>query len=189
MLLAEGFLCRGLRDDPAALDAAIGLFEDVVRDQPSNFFARLELADALRKRFPASREAEAALRRALAELKNADLGAATTGLKQYMEENLAAIVDQRVRLLASLERLTRDFSAGRLKPPDMATFAQLLALTGPAALAQARRYLARHLARHPDATPVLRGYLESFWEHPERSDARHLNSAFLCERRAERNMD
>jgi hypothetical protein len=103
LILAEGFLCRGLEGDAAAVNRAISLLTQLVADNPENFFAQLELADALRKRDATSEEAERALRRAGALLARADVGAARGVLQTYIQENLTAIVETRGRL-ANLRR-------------------------------------------------------------------------------------
>jgi hypothetical protein len=63
-ILAQGFLCLGLKDDPAALDRAAAIFRAVLAKAPKDIQAQLGLADALRKRAPLSPEALAELNRA-----------------------------------------------------------------------------------------------------------------------------
>lgn len=95
LILAEGLLCRGLQGDSQALDAAIALLEQTVTDEPANFFAQLELADALRQRSPVSEQAERALQHARDLLAAADVGAARQELAAYIDENLAAVAQSR----------------------------------------------------------------------------------------------
>jgi hypothetical protein len=105
-VLAEGYLCRALRDDPWALHESIRLFRRIVRDDPADFFATLHLADALRRSYPLSEEAHAMLRRTRRMLAGgADVGAALPDLRAYLDEALAAMTGQRGRVLPELERL------------------------------------------------------------------------------------
>jgi len=156
MLLAEGLLCRGLEDDPGALDAAAEMLRRIVAEEPSNFFAQLELADALRKRFPLSDEAHAALRRARTGLDAADLGAAREDLTDYIQENLAAMAQQRAAILPLLRSRAEALACGTLSATDLADSVILLSETGPDGIDQAQRGLDVYLARHPgDALGTL----------------------------------
>jgi hypothetical protein len=150
MLLAEGLLCRGLEDDPWALDAAISLFRRTVAQEPSNFFAQLELADALRKRFPLSDEAWTALQRVEGMLPNADVGAARGELAEYVDENLAAMANSRARTLPLLPVERAALATGIISPSDMAAFLSQLALTGPDGVREAEDSLEKYVARHGD---------------------------------------
>jgi tetratricopeptide (TPR) repeat protein len=112
LVLAEGYLCRALQDDPWALRAAIRLFRDAMRDDPLDFFALLQYADALRRLYPISDEARAVLRRAQQMLADdADVGASRTELEAYVDEALRAMHSQRAAILPGLERRRRDLQA------------------------------------------------------------------------------
>ncbi|MFI5364029.1 MAG: hypothetical protein ACHQ4J_00245 [Candidatus Binatia bacterium] len=150
MILAEGWLCKGLDDNPAALDLAIDLLRQRVAEEPSNFFARLELADAIRKRYPLSGEAQSALRQAGGTLASADVGAAREELAQYVHENSAAIEQQRLHTLPLVESRLAELKAGTLSPADMAGLVILLADTGPDGVGYAQRSLETYLAVRPD---------------------------------------
>jgi tetratricopeptide (TPR) repeat protein len=152
MLVAEGLLCEGLEDNPAALDAAARMLRRLVADEPLNFFAALDLADALRKRFPLSDEAQAALRRARQLLANADVGAARRDLTDYIDENLAAIAQQRATLLPLLRGKANALESGRLSASDMADSVILLSETGRDGIEQAERDVDVYLALHPGDT-------------------------------------
>jgi tetratricopeptide (TPR) repeat protein len=155
-LLADGLLCRGLEDDPGALDAAAEMFRRIVAEEPSNFFAGLELADALRKRFPLSDEAESALRRAQRILPNADVGAAREDLTDYIEENLAAMAQQKASILPILRGRAEALASGSLSATELADSVILLSETGPGGIDRAQRGLDVYLARHPgDALGTL----------------------------------
>jgi tetratricopeptide (TPR) repeat protein len=156
MLLAEGLLCRGLEDDPRALDAAAEMLRRIVAEEASNFFAQLELADALRKRFPLSDEAQAALRRARAGLDASDLGAARQALTDYIDENLAAMAQQRAVILPPLRSRAEALESGTLSASDLADSVILLSESGPDGIDQAERGLDVYLALHPgDALGTL----------------------------------
>ncbi len=164
MVLAEGFLCKGLEDDPWALEAAISLFREIVAEQPSNVFARLELADALRKQFPLSDEAEQAVRGAGELLEKADVGAARESLVGYVDQNAAALAAQRARAIPSIENGEEEFANGAEWSEGMSTRVSILTQMGPDGLARAERDLSKYLAvRGRDAlamfyqAEVLRG--------------------------------
>lgn len=150
LLLAEGLLCRGLEDDPTALDSAAEILRQIVRDEPANFFAQLELADALRKRFPLSDEAQTMLGRARQLLDGTDVGAARQRLAQYIDDNLAAMAEQHARTLPLVQTRAAALATGTLPPADMAGFVILLAQTGPDGVVQAERSLETYLTRHYD---------------------------------------
>jgi hypothetical protein len=150
MLLAEGLLCKGIEDDPGALDAAVEMFRRILADEPFNFFVELELADALRKRFPLSDEAQTALHRARQLLDNADVGAVRSELTDYIDGNLGAVEQQRARALPILQEYETAYAQGSLSSAGAVQFVDLLALTGPAGLAEARGMLDRYLEKHPD---------------------------------------
>lgn len=150
MLVAEGLLCRGLEDDPGALDAAIGMLRQIAADQPAHFFAQLELADALRKRFPLSDDAQAALLRARDLLQTADVGAARQELTDYIDENLAAVAQHRAGALPFLEESAQRLATNTLSPAEMAGFISVLAQTGPEGLLGAEQRLDTYLMRHTD---------------------------------------
>jgi hypothetical protein len=98
-------LCQGFEGDAWALDAAIRLLGEVLSKEPSSFWAQLALADALRKRFPASPEAALALDRALQLLARSDVGDAREDLRVYITTNATAIADQNERVLSGLDRI------------------------------------------------------------------------------------
>ncbi len=148
-LRAEGLLCRGLDDDPWALDEAIALLREIVADKPDNFFAQLALADALRKRFPASGEAQAALRRARELLAAVDDGPARAELAEYLTENAAAITAHRSRVLALVREREGAFAAA--SPQDVAALVRALPQTGPAGIERAEQHLEVYLMEHDDA--------------------------------------
>ncbi len=137
MVLAEGLLCRGLDDDPDSLDESIALLREIVREDPSDFFAQLDLSDALRRRFPLSAAAERTATRARILLDHADLGAAADDLRQYIEENVAAVVAGRADAQPLLQRSAATGVADTLSPSAMRQFLGVLALTGPDGLAGA----------------------------------------------------
>lgn len=101
-LLAEGYLCRGLQGDAWALIDATRLFRAVLVERPASFFAQLQLADAVRLRFPLAPAAERYLRRARTLLGRSDVGAARPRLTAYIDENLAALGDLRARRNAAV---------------------------------------------------------------------------------------
>jgi tetratricopeptide (TPR) repeat protein len=150
-LVAEALLCRGLDDDLAALDAAIAQLHAIGRDEPADVFIQLELADAVRKRFPLSDDAQALLRRARALLDAGDVGAARADLTDYIEDNLAAVVAYRARQQPRLAALAAAFRAEQLSAVEVGEFVSLLALTGPGGLLVAEERLNEYLAQHPDA--------------------------------------
>lgn len=152
LIRAEGYLCKGLNDDPVALDQAIFLLSQSVAEQPDNFFARLELADAEYKRFPLSGRAEAALEQ-LGDLLHSDrLGAARHELESHVTEKRAAAERRVARTLPLLQRYGAHYQADTLPPPAMAELVSLLVLTGTDGVARAAQLLDAFLARHPDAT-------------------------------------
>ncbi len=91
LILAEGHLCRGLTGAPAALDTAIDLLQQITSVEPSNFFAQLDLADAIRRRSPFAVAAAPALQRARTLLAFTEVGAARRDLERYIDDNLAAV--------------------------------------------------------------------------------------------------
>jgi hypothetical protein len=149
-ILAEGRLCQGLKDNPWELDKAIDMLRQIVADEPRNFFAQLELADALRKRYPASAEAHTVLLRARDLLNAVELGRARADLAEYVAENAAAIAGQRSRILSLVREYEADFTAGRLQPPHMAALLLALEQTGGSGVERAERYLEVYLMQHDD---------------------------------------
>ena len=139
LILSEGLLCRGLQDDPAALDAAIAHLRTIAAEEPANFFVQLDLADALRKRFPLSDAAETQLRSVRALLDRSDVGAARAELTTYIDENLAAVIEYRARLLPLLEHSRAAFTAGTLPAAEVRDLISLLSLTGSDGLSQANQ--------------------------------------------------
>jgi hypothetical protein len=168
-LLGEGQLCEGLQDDPGALDAAIQTLDAVAAAAPSDFFAQLDLADALRKRFPLSNETEAAMRKVRALAHTADLGAARGEILHYVRDNLAAVEEERARTLPVLEgwEAVGSDAQGALSSRLLVELVGVLALTGPDGLARAGRMLEAYLHRHPGdgiatlyRAEVLRGRID-----------------------------
>lgn len=89
-VLAQGFLCMGLKDDPVALDRAAAIFRAVLATAPEDIQAQVGLADALRKRAPLSPEALAELDRAR-QLIEDSAGPVPPQLGRYVGENLVAL--------------------------------------------------------------------------------------------------
>lgn len=137
LLLGEGLLCRGLQDDPWALECAIAELHLVVAQRPDDLFAQLALADAVRKRYPLSAEAAGELERARALLERNDFGAARDDLATYISENLAAVRQARARVLPVVDRSRAALVAGGLSVSERATLAQQLAITGPDGMREA----------------------------------------------------
>jgi tetratricopeptide (TPR) repeat protein len=155
VLLAEGLLCRGLdEDDPWALEEAIEMFRRVLADEPGSFFALLDLADALRGRFPLSEEARTAMIRVRDALGNADVGDARESLAEYIDDNLATFADQRRHALPLLQTWAAALAADSLSSADIPGFVSLLAQTGPEGLRRAEDGLDRYLAMGRDDTLV-----------------------------------
>jgi hypothetical protein len=177
MILAEGLLCRGLDDDPEALDAAAVLLRNVAAEEPANFFAQLELADALRKRFPLSDEAWSAARHALEMLGRADVGAARPDLTGYLTENLAAMDAQRRQAAPALARHAAGLAAGTLSPAEIREYLNLLVLTGPEGLTRAAAAVDAYLARQCDdaLATLYRGEIAR--GRASRSESRSLYAA------------
>ncbi len=143
-------------DNPAALDVAVDLLRQRVAEEPSSFFARIELADAIRNRFPLSVEARSALRHAGETLTTADVGMAREDLARYIDENQAAMEQQRAQTLPMVRSRLAELEAGTLSPTDMASLVILLAATGPDGLTQAQRDLEAYLdVHHDDALDTL----------------------------------
>lgn len=163
MLLAEGLLCSGLADDPTALDGAIRILKRIVRRAPTNFFAQLGLADALRKRFPLSDDALLSLARAQELSRQSDLGEGRQELMNYIRENRAAIDAYRSQHLPSLLR-ARMPSPIAWSDEDLGRIPSLMAQRGPQGQMAAVRALKAYSTRHPNdvrthfyRTEVLRG--------------------------------
>jgi hypothetical protein len=150
LILAEGHLCRGLDDDPWALEEAIGQLGEILADDPANFAAQLDLAEALRRRFPLSEETEQALLRAQYLLRTSDVGAAHPTLLQHLVETTAAVADRRARTMSSLAVAQAEFDPNSSTAGDLSLLVSLLAQTGPHGLQRADEILTAYLARRPD---------------------------------------
>ncbi len=163
LIRAEGLLCKGLDDDPWALDEAFALLRLLAADEPHNFFVRLELADAERKRFPLSDEAESSLRQTEALLRSAEVGAARRELEAHVSENQAAMERRAARILPLVDERWTQYTAGTLTAAGMAQLVSLLVLLGPGGVDDAERSLDGFLATYPDAAlaTVYRG--EVLW--------------------------
>jgi hypothetical protein len=151
MILAEGFLCVGLQDDMWALDAAISLLGRIVAEEPSNLFARLDLADALRRRYPLSDAAHDALVMVDGRLDDADVGAARDQLRQYVRQNIGGI-EAAWSVVTDWPTASGEPIAIGAQPLSLGALAKAtqLALTGPSAAAEVRAALEAHLRRLPN---------------------------------------
>jgi hypothetical protein len=97
-ILAQGFLCMGLKDDPVALDRAAAIFRAVLAKAPEDIPAQVGLADALRRRAPLSPEALAELNRAQ-QLVEHRAEPVPPRLGRYVAENLVALDRRRSEFL------------------------------------------------------------------------------------------
>lgn len=149
LLLGEAHLCAGLDDDPWALDRAIEILHEVVRADSDDFFARLELADAVRKRYPFSDKAETLLLDCRELLGRAQVGAARSELARYIEQNLAAVRRALSRLHSRADSLRSAASLAE-SPSEVGNLAVELSLTGHDGAARARELLVRYLSRRSD---------------------------------------
>ncbi len=150
-IVAEALLCRGLeRDDPWALDAALGAFQAQLSAHPDDFFAQLYAAEALRRRFPLADEAPIAFERAQAALATADVGAARTELGAHLRESLAALNAHRQQFLPLLRARTAALQHGSLAPGQVVDLLTLLVQTGPTGIDRALAILAAELVRQPN---------------------------------------
>jgi hypothetical protein len=187
LIAAEALLCEGLDDDPWALDAAIAALRQVAARRPGDFFAQLDFADALRKRFPCSAEALQALERARTLLARTDLGAAQAEMSAYIAENAAAVAQQRGRALALLEAHKLAVANQPVVASDTNEVAAALALTGLPGLQRAREMSDRYVAQHPDdsAATLLRAELSRGCVSPQESHALFVQvRQHLCPSRA-----
>ena len=150
LILAEGHLCRGLDDNPWALDEAISRLHEISVSDPTNFNVQLELAEALRKRFPLSEDTEQALLRARDLLRSADVGAARPALAQYLAQTTTAVADRRARTVSNVAVAQAEFNLSSVAASDLSLLVSLLAQTGPLGLQRAEEILAAYLARYPD---------------------------------------
>ncbi len=106
LIVAEGYLCLGLEGDPWALDTSIDLLQQIIAERPDNWFARVELADAIRKRFPLSEAALTALKELRTALPTAPIvDRERAALTEYFDENAAALEENRARLLPLVREL------------------------------------------------------------------------------------
>ncbi len=84
---AEALLCSGLAaDDPVALDEAAVRFRELVRGNSGDVHVVIGLADAVRRRYPASAEAATTLEQALAVVRPE-----ARDLHGYLAANLASV--------------------------------------------------------------------------------------------------
>jgi hypothetical protein len=149
-VLAQGLLCRGLRDDPWALDAAIRELERLLAEDDRDFFSRLYLAEAMRRRFPLSEEAVKAFVLASGTLPAADVGAARADLAAHIEGSLRALQAHGDQFRPRLERLLAQEAMGALTREQLPEIAVLLAQTGPGGVDRALAILDAHRAEHQD---------------------------------------
>jgi hypothetical protein len=147
---AEALLCAGLRDNIEALDRAIAGFEEAVRREPANFYPRLYLAEALRKRFFLSDEAVQAFLAARDVLGNADVGAARSDYDAYIVAAVGEIRQQQDHFSLVLRDGEADFVAGRASPHQIGDWLKLLSCTGPGGLRQALSTLDTYLVARPN---------------------------------------
>ncbi len=160
MIRAEGLLCKGLDDDPWALDAAIAALREIVASEPENFFAQLESADALRARFRCSDDAAEALATAAAFLNRAPLGDATADLAAYVASNAAALQREQRRAVMDMQRIAR------IEVPsasDVYVMVTLLKQLGPAAVALAEGVVAASIERDPSDEYMQLARAELTW--------------------------
>jgi hypothetical protein len=85
-------------DDPWALEEAIALLGDIVAASPDHLFARLELAEALRARYPLSAEALEQYEHARGLLEPRACGAACGELAEHIDASVRALSSKRERL-------------------------------------------------------------------------------------------
>lgn len=157
VLLGEGWLCRGLQDDPWALEDAIAALRLATVDGPNEVFAQLSLADAVRKRYPLSVEAVSELQRAQRLLEQTDVGAARVDLATYISENLAAVLSARARVLPAIDSGRAALTAGRLATSELVTLAQQLVLTGSDGAREAEQIIASDAVPALQRAEILRG--------------------------------
>lgn len=150
LLLAQGYLCRGLGDDPAALDAAIDQLGALVEADPTDANTQLDLAEAMRKRYPLSHEAESALERVQALLSHDSVGAAHDLLAAHVRDNLDAVRKARSRAAALLADVREHPGASGDASSDVRLRAHLTAQTGADGRAEAESLLEDHLLVHPN---------------------------------------
>ncbi|MFI5397562.1 MAG: hypothetical protein ACHQ9S_18655 [Candidatus Binatia bacterium] len=156
LMRAEALLCRGVQDDPAALDLAITGFERVVAQEPLNFFARLYLAEAVRERFPSSDAARAAFAEAQRALDRADVGAAHPSLAAHIAQSIREITEQLQRSAVAIHDSETAIATGNASPHAVGEWSMLVARTGSAGLERAVVRLDTYAAEHPD--PILGFY-------------------------------
>jgi len=163
---AEALLCEGLQDDPGALDQAIDAFEQVLMDEPQNFFARLYLAEALRKRFFLSDDAAEAFTVARDALSQADVGAANAALDAYLARTLQELREQQLHFALVIHDLQAAVNAGAASAHQVGELLTLIAQTGRGAPTRALAMLDAYLGTHPNETldtfyraEILRGRL------------------------------
>jgi hypothetical protein len=141
LILAEGLLCQGLADDTWALDEAIERLRTIVADQPSNIFARAELADGLWKRFPLSEDAAAAGNHVRTLVRTEPPGTARAALASHARENALAASLQWSHIDAILRSRQTAATASQLSGAELYEYATLLALTGAAGVEKAEQLL------------------------------------------------
>jgi len=137
LVLAEGLLCRGLAGDVCSLDDAIVLLTEIAVKQPADFWARLDLAEAVRARFPASEESLSALKAAADALEQSDLGEASGTLARHIENSRAVVVAYRAWVLDRVAPKRSSALSGGLPAEEMYEFVTLAALLGAKGHAEA----------------------------------------------------
>jgi hypothetical protein len=146
-------LCRGLRGDDWALEDSIDRFARIVAEHPSDLFAGLGLADALRERFPHSFEAEAALQGVRDLLDEVDVGAARARLLEYIDTNLSAVRASRSRAPGLLAKMAALLEGNGVETDQIGEFLLHLSRGGKASAGRAIELLDR-LLPYDEADPA-----------------------------------
>jgi hypothetical protein len=175
LILAEGLLCHGIAaDDPWALDRAIAEFRNLAELKPSDFFIHLDLFDALRKRWPLAPETATILKQARALFDAAGLGERRQAIKQYIDQNAAAMAHDWANARTLLEKRGEAATRGTLHPGDMFEYLVTLAAAGPTGLTMADK-LFDHYTGNIEATGlVLLAHAELLRGRVPRSEAQKL---------------
>jgi hypothetical protein len=155
LLLAEGYLCLGLQGDAWALESAIDSLRAVLAAEPRHFFAQLELADALRLRYPRSAAAATALQRARTLLEHVDVGAARTRLRAYVDEAIAATGELAAQGACPPQGALAELDSPELAPDRLGEVADRFLACGREAAAALDAALARRGLDRPGAAAVL----------------------------------
>jgi hypothetical protein len=156
MINAEALLCSGLQDDPEALDRAIDAFQWVLARDPTNFFARLYLAEAIRGRFPISDMAVAAFAEAQRALNVANVGAGRAQIEAHIANSIREVTEQQRQSAATVRDGEIVLASGNGSPHQVGEWLMLIARTGPQGVEHAAAVLDKCAAEHPD--PILSFY-------------------------------